>query len=148
MAKKYFDPIVIDNKEVKIDSIKILEQAYPLAEKDFNKLISNSSVGCKDWAKRIFFISLGLAIKILGVLIIFFYTFIKTNDKNEVKLQLQSLDIVVLIIGILLFLILFIAGKVFKNDRDHLITRLRDFYNENNINISKTNRVKSNQNKK
>jgi hypothetical protein len=113
-------PIVLSADELRTNEILILQPAYPLDENNFNKL-KNGSSGCKDWAQKVLFMSIGWAFKIVSALIVFLiaYSASKTNDK--IVLEIKLWEIVSVGLALFVCLILYIIGHFVKNEKDKLI---------------------------
>ncbi len=91
--------------------------------------IKNGTSGFKDWSKRLLFISIGLSIKILSVIIIFLIAFTKTqNTKKGLKLEIENWELLAIGIALLACFITYLLGAKFKNDRDQLIEQIDNFF--------------------
>lgn len=122
--------MILERKDISMAKIQVLERAYPLPEREYQKLIGFGSAGCKDWAKRLLFIGIGIAIRHISVLLFFLYSFKTTNNKNDVKMDLTTIDFITLSLFFGLSIILYLIGCHYKNDKDKFIDKLSDFYKE------------------
>jgi H+/gluconate symporter-like permease len=122
------ETVVFDSEDIQSGQIKIKVKAYPLQESEFDRLI-NLDIGLKEWSKRFFLISLGALIILLSKVIDFFVRYNAVDDKNEVILQAKNYEWIALLISIALWLVLLLAGLIFKNKKDHLISKIKKHFN-------------------
>lgn len=122
--------IVLKKDEIQTKEILILQRAYPLDEHNFNKLLKKSS-GCKDWAQKFLFLSIGWGIKILSAFIVFLTAYHTAQVKNNIVLDIKDWELYSIVIGIVIWLILFFVGKYVKDEKDILIEKINSFYRNN-----------------
>jgi len=120
-------PIILSPDELRTKEILVIQRTYILDETQFNKLI-HGPTGCKDWAQRVLFMSIGWAFKIVSALIVFLIAYSAAKPENEVSLDIKAWEIVSVLLALLVCLILFIMGHLIKNEKDKLIETIRSHF--------------------
>lgn len=121
------ESITYDGKEISTGRVKILNEAYPLQESDFEKLIS-PGLGFNDWSRRFILISLGAIVIFISKISNFLYNFGSHKDKNEAILDIKDYEWIAILISLGLSVLLFVFGCIFKNKRDRIIEHIKNFY--------------------
>lgn len=116
-------PIVLSADELRTNEILILQPAFPLDENTFNKL-KNGASGCKDWAQKVLFMSIGWAFKIISALIVFLIAYKTTQSDEKIVLDIKLWEIVSVGLALLVCLILYIIGHFVKNEKDKLVASI------------------------
>jgi hypothetical protein len=127
-------PIIIVPEDITAIDLRILKSAYALDETDFNILVGHST-GFKDWAKRILFISIGWAIKLVSIFIIFLFALFsdKTQDKNSLAIGIDLWEILALGIALFTCCVLFFCGYLWMNPKDKKIKEIKKHFSNHNI---------------
>ena len=113
-------PIVLNPQEARTSDILLLKPTYLLDETSFNKLVKGST-GCKDWAQKVLFMSIGWVFKIASALIVFLIAYHASKTNEKIELEIKSWEIVSVGLALLVCLILYVVGYFMKNERDKLI---------------------------
>lgn len=120
--------IVFDSDDIQSGQLKIKVNAYPILEGEFERLI-NSGSGLKEWSRRFLLISLGALIIVIAKVIDFSRNFSKMQDKNDVDLKIENYELIALSISIGLCILFFLAGLIFRNKKDQLISKIKGHFN-------------------
>lgn len=115
------------NSRIATGRVKIFVEAYPLPESEFEKLI-NPGLGGKEWARRFLLIALGSIVIFLAKIINFLNNFRLEEDKNNADLDVKKYEWIAILISLFLAGIIFAYSEIFKNKRDQLIDRIKNFF--------------------
>ena len=122
-------PLVFKGKDVK-SGYGLIRTPYLLEQHEFFVLTKSNS-DLKDWQKRMLQISIGASLPVLGRVIFFLYTFANLTteeDRKNIAVPVQGWEVFYLSLAILIFIILTIALRYIKSDKDKLTTKIKDFF--------------------
>jgi hypothetical protein len=124
-------PIQVNGEELDQGEVSVLLPGYTLHEGQYNILIS-SNTGLKDWSKNFFLIALGWIVKILSVIILFFWLYYesKPEDRININPDLEKWEFISVLVALSMWLILFLFGCVFKSEKDVLKKEIENHYQE------------------
>ncbi|MDP4268942.1 MAG: hypothetical protein Q8909_02325 [Bacteroidota bacterium] len=120
-------PIILNPNEARTKEILLLQPTYLLDENNFNKLIKGSS-GCKDWAQKFLFMSLGWIFKIVSAFIAFLIAFNASKNKENIEIEVKSWEYISVGLGLFVCIVLYIIGCFVKNERDKLIESIKNHF--------------------
>lgn len=129
--EQHEQPITVDGRLTRMNTIKILKPIYPLDENDFNILVRGNS-GFKEWAKNLGFATLGWSIKLISVFMVFIMAITVATDKNNVVLQFEKWEFIAIIISLIIIGVLYLLGTKVKSNKDKLIGKIKNHYSVNN----------------
>ena len=119
------------NLDIPIDGMFRKEKRYALTPLE-HRIISQSEATSQDWAKRFWFISMGIFIIIVSKIIVFVFKFETENEINKARLSpdVESWELIYLSIGLLIWLgfWLFSKSKYDKSERKILIHKIKEYY--------------------
>lgn len=125
--KNFDQTLTIDDNKIKGGQLKVIVEAFALQERDFETLISPGG-GFYEWSKNFLLISIGAVIVVIAKLGAFLVEFTSAKDKNDVTWGIEKYEWYSVGIAFVLFVLLLAAGLIFKNRKDKLVTKIREFF--------------------
>lgn len=119
--------IVLNAEELRTNEILVLQPIYPLDENNFNKLVKGSS-GCKDWAHRVLFMSIGWAFKLISATIVFLIAYNNSTTDQKIEIEIKSWEVVSVALALFVWILLYIIGYYVKNEKDKLIESISSHF--------------------
>lgn len=117
--------------DVPIEGFFMKEKRYGLTPLE-HKILSESETKLREWSKRFLLISIGLGLTIISKLIWFLIKFnnSETEEKNELKIDIENWELTYLGIGLGLSLILFILSctKLDSSDRKNVMKKIKQYF--------------------
>lgn len=120
---------IYEFKESEITSSNILIKVscYPMTEEKFLRLISKSSK-LMDVAQNIFYVAVGMLLKIIGVYIIIIKASYKREDTSGIVNKIEDWEYWSLFIAMLISAVCYVGSKCMKSDRNDLIKEIEIFF--------------------
>jgi len=120
---------IYEFKESEITSSNILIKVscYPMTEEKFLRLISKSSK-LMDVAQNIFYVAVGMLLKIIGVYIIIIKASYKREDTSGIINKIEDWEYWSLFIAMFISAVCYVGSKCMKSDRNDLIKEIEIFF--------------------
>jgi ABC-type xylose transport system permease subunit len=127
-------PIQVKGEEIEQGEVSLLLPGYTINEHEYNLLVS-SNTGFNDWSKSFLLISLGWIVKILSVVILFFWLYYEADPEKRFNINpdLKTWEFISVVVALFMWLILFLFGCVIKSEKDNLKKDIKKYYQDRKL---------------
>lgn len=123
--------IILSEEKMSDQPIFKLIICYPLSEDQFKQILKSSNNKWKEWAKDVFLIAIGIALKIIVIWgMVVFYAYQNADTQGLVQ-KIDSWEYYVLLICVIFAGISYhFISKKYATEEDKLVDEIKAFYKE------------------